>query len=126
MTAEQTALVGKAHRSLEAARLLHSHGQAEFAVGRAYYAMFYAAKALLLGDGLTFSRHSALISAFGERFSKPGRLPAHLHRYLIRAAEVRHLGDYTTGSVSDDEIEEQIRRAEEFLAAAEQLLRAAP
>ncbi len=40
-------LLGKAERAIQAATaLLHSVG-AEFAAGRAYYAMFYTAEALL-------------------------------------------------------------------------------
>ncbi len=40
-------LMEKATRSLVVAELLTKSGDAEFAVGRAYYAMFYAAQALL-------------------------------------------------------------------------------
>jgi uncharacterized protein (UPF0332 family) len=44
--------------------------------------MFYVAQAFLLGDGLAFSKHSAVISAFGQHFTKTGRAPADFHRYL--------------------------------------------
>ena len=36
-----------------------------FAASRAYYAMFYAAEALLQSRGLAFSKHSAVHAAFG-------------------------------------------------------------
>lgn len=74
MTAEQAALLQKAQKSLRAARLLADQGFYDFAVSRAYYAMFYIAEAFLLGEGLAFSKHSAVISAFGERFAKSGRV----------------------------------------------------
>ncbi len=64
MTAERAAFLEKAHRSLEAARLWYSPGQSQFAAARAYYAMFYAAKALPEAEGLTFSKHASLISAY--------------------------------------------------------------
>jgi uncharacterized protein (UPF0332 family) len=54
MIAEQTALVRKAEASLQAAQVLAGQGFPEFAVSRAYYAMLYAAEALLLGEGLAF------------------------------------------------------------------------
>ena len=49
MTAEQLALVQKAERSIRGARVLMEDGLHEFAVSRAYYAMFYLAEALLFG-----------------------------------------------------------------------------
>lgn len=122
MTAEQRGLVEKAQQSLDAARLLASHGQPGFAAARAYYAMLYIAEALLLGDGLSFSKHTAVQAAFGERFAKTGRAPVELHRYLIRGLEVRQLADYSTMPVSDADAAEQIRRAERFFEVGEELL----
>jgi uncharacterized protein (UPF0332 family) len=52
--------------------------------------MFYITEALLLGQGLAFSRHSAVHAAFGEPFVKTGVVPPEFHRYLIRGMEVRH------------------------------------
>jgi uncharacterized protein (UPF0332 family) len=122
VTGEQQALLEKARRGLAAARLLHENEQYEFAVERAYYVMFYAAEALLLEDGLRLSKHSAVIAAIGERFAKTRRVPSHFHRYLIRGQEVRHAGDYDTEPVSEGQSAEQLRRAEEFLEMAEQVL----
>lgn len=56
MTSEQTAIIRKAQESLEAARLLAGKGFFSFAASRSYYDMFYIAEALLLGEGLTFSK----------------------------------------------------------------------
>jgi uncharacterized protein (UPF0332 family) len=52
MTPVQAALLKKAKNSLDAARLLVERGFYDFAVSRAYYAMFYVAEAFLLGEGL--------------------------------------------------------------------------
>lgn len=62
MTSEKAALIQKARASLDAARLLAKQGHFDFAVSRAYYAMFYVAEALLLDEGLVFSKHSAVIA----------------------------------------------------------------
>jgi uncharacterized protein (UPF0332 family) len=115
MTEQQSALVEKAKESLQAARLLHEHEQYSFAASRAYYTMFYLAEAMLLGDGLAFSKHSAVHAAFGERYAKTGRVPTGLHRYLIEGMETRHLADYSTTPVAAEEAAQQIARAEEFL-----------
>lgn len=72
MIPEQAALLRKAQDSLRAARLLADQQLYDFAVSRAYYAMFYVAQAFLLGEGLSFSKHSAVIAAFGQQFAKTG------------------------------------------------------
>ena len=123
MTTEQAALVEKARSSLQAARLLADEGYFDFAVARAYYSMFYLSEALLLGENRAFSKHGAVIAAFGQVFAKTGRVPVELHRFLIEGADSRNVGDYDTGPGLDaDEAAEQIRRAEEFLQVAEQML----
>jgi len=61
MTPEQAALLKKAKDSLDAARLLVERSFYDFGVSRTYYAMFYIAEAFLLGEGLSFSKHSAVM-----------------------------------------------------------------
>jgi uncharacterized protein (UPF0332 family) len=123
VTDEQRQLVIQAHESLDAAKLLRGAGYHGFAASRAYYAMFYVAEALLLGKGLAFSKHGAVHAALGEHFVKAGLVPERLHRHLIRSMAVRHAGDYGgPRSVTPDEAEEQIVRAEEFLRLSEELL----
>jgi len=116
MTPEQEALLSKARDSVRAARLLADAGLYDFAVSRAYYAMFYVAEAFLLGEGLSFSRHAGVIAAFGERFAKTGIVPVEFHRYLIEGQDKRNVGDYQIGpGLTDGQAAEQIARAEQFL-----------
>lgn len=122
MTPEQQALLEKAEENLDAARLLLEHGQMAPAASRAYYVMFYVAEALLLGEGLTFSKHSAVHAAFGKHFAKTGRVPAEFHRYLTRAQEVRHIADYSTTAVSSSDAAEQVHRAERFVRLGRDML----
>jgi uncharacterized protein (UPF0332 family) len=72
LTDAQSGLLTKAHRTVQSARLLLSDGDYDGAVSRAYYAMFYVAEALLLSKHATFSKHSAVVSAFGKEFAKTG------------------------------------------------------
>ena len=74
----------KASRAIHAARTLLDAGDAEFAAGRAYYAMFYAAEALLNEKGLRFRKHGGVQAAFGEHFAKTGVLDSKFHRWLRR------------------------------------------
>ncbi|GAX36937.1 HEPN domain-containing protein [Nodularia sp. NIES-3585] len=119
MTEEQRELLLKAQQSLEAAKLLLTNNYPDYATSRAYYAMFYIAEAFLEGKGLAFSKHSAVIAAFGREFAKPQRVPTHFHRFLIEAQELRTTGDYgQLNAVTTDQAAEQIERAEEFLSLA--------
>ncbi|MGV0026320.1 HEPN domain-containing protein [Phormidesmis priestleyi] len=123
MTSEQQALLQKAVRSLEAAKVLNRESLPEFAVTRAYYTMFYVVEAFLEGDDLSFSKHSAVISAFGQHFANTGRVPVEFHRYLITAEQIRRQGDYDINpGLTEIQATEQIFRAEQFLQLAAQLL----
>jgi uncharacterized protein (UPF0332 family) len=110
----------RAEESLSAAELLLSEGFAGYAAARAYYGMFYVAQAFLSTRGLASSKHSGVVGMFGHEFAKSGVVPAHFHRYLIRAGEIRLLADYHSRPISDEEAQLQIDRGREFLAFARQ------
>jgi uncharacterized protein (UPF0332 family) len=123
VTDEQQSLLLKAQQSLEAAKLLLTNNFPDYATSRAYYTMFYIAEAFLEGEGLSFSKHSAVISAFGREFAKPQRIPSDFHRFLIEAQELRTAGDYgQPNAVTIDQAAEQIDPAEQFLAIAIQAI----
>ena len=83
--------------------------------------MFYVAQAFLAGEGLAFSKHSAVISAFGREFAKPQRVPVKFHRYLIEAQSLRTTGDYgQLNALTAEQDTEQITHAEGFLILASQ------
>ncbi|MGQ0662947.1 MAG: HEPN domain-containing protein [Pseudomonadota bacterium] len=108
-----------ADRRLGAANLLLLHGFPAFASSRAYYAMFAAAQALLLSKDSSFSKHSAVISAFGQHFANTGLVSVHLHRAIITAQEHRQAADCS------DEKEITCAEAERDLGNAEELVRCA-
>ena len=113
----------RAEKALRSAKLLLKHGELEDAVSRAYYAMFYAAEALLLSMDLAYSRHSAVHAAFGQYFGKTGKTPPEYHRFLKDAQDLRLAGDYGgRHSVTPEQAEEQIAHAGQFLQFASELL----
>ncbi|MEB3148171.1 MAG: HEPN domain-containing protein [Sphaerospermopsis sp.] len=123
MTDEQRELLLKAKQSLEAAKLLLNNNFPDYATSRAYYTMFYIAEAFLEGKGLSFSKHSAVIAAFGREFAKTQQVPTDFHRFLIEAQELRTTGDYgQLNAVTTDQATEQIDRAEQFLSLAIQMM----
>ncbi|MBI4720544.1 MAG: HEPN domain-containing protein [Chitinivibrionia bacterium] len=105
---EMRALVSKARRYLKSSDLLIQDGDYDSSVSRAYYAMFYLAEALLLGEGLSFSSHKAVIGAFGKYFVKTGKLSEELHRSLIDVFEKRQFGDYESQVYTDRETAQEV------------------
>lgn len=123
MTPDQQDLLIMAHRSHLGARVLLQSGLWGFAASRSYYCMFYVAEAILEGERLSFSKHGAVIAAFGREFVQKEKVPREFHRYLSDAQELRFDGDYgSPADVSREQAEESVRRAGEFLKLAERLL----
>jgi uncharacterized protein (UPF0332 family) len=58
MKEESGKLLDKAARAIKAAETLLKAGSVDFAAGRAYYAMFFTAEALLLDKGLRGLKNS--------------------------------------------------------------------
>lgn len=65
MNENQQQFLLKAKQSLEASKHLFAGKFYDFAVARAYYTMFYLVSAFLAEEEFYFSKHSAVISAFG-------------------------------------------------------------
>ncbi len=123
MTPEQQALLNKAQRSLAAAQSLIEQGFYDFAVSRAYYAMFYVAEALLDREGLSFSSHAAVVSAFGQYLARPGKVPVEFHRHLIDAQAQRTRADYDPNpDLSQLDATRLVSQAQAFLITAGQNL----
>jgi uncharacterized protein (UPF0332 family) len=72
-------LLEKAERFIRSARVLADDGDLDSAASRLYYAMFFVAEALLAARGLSFSSHSAVLSAYGQRFAKTKELDPYFH-----------------------------------------------
>jgi len=116
---ERQKLLAKSARFLDSARLLVGSGDLDSAASRIYYAAFYVAEALLDAKGLSFSSHRAVISAFGQHFARTSEFDPGFHRLLIAAFEKRQMGDYLSEThFSEEEIEELLNKARDFLEAA--------
>lgn len=113
------ALLSKADRYLQSAKLLVGAGDLDSAVSRAYYAAFFIAEALLDRQGLAFSSHKAVISAFGKEFAKTGVLDPAFHRTLVAAFEKRQRADYlATGGFITSDVDDLIQDVERFRRTA--------
>jgi uncharacterized protein (UPF0332 family) len=120
---EVRVLLEKAEESLSAAELLQKNGYVGIAASRVYYACFYTAKALLLSQGLEFSRHGQVIAQYGFHFSRTRLLDPAFHHLLTRTFDLRHIGDYGTARTVDPDVVEELKaEGKEFLAAATRYL----
>ena len=105
-------MLAKADRSLHAAREHLTKGDHDFAVSRAYYAVFYCLEATLLTRGLVFSRHGGVIAGFNQHFVKTGIFPRDFSERIARLFRQRQIGDYRfTVSISLEEASEVVRDA---------------
>ena len=122
MKEETKALFDKAARAIKLAEkiLRDSDQELDFAAGRAYYAMFYIAKGLLLEKGLSrFTKHRAVHSAYVENFSRSKVLDPKYHRWMIDAFDKRLQDDYEAYSnVTSEDVQSMLQQAREFLDAA--------
>lgn len=93
-------------------------------VGRAYYAMFHAATAVLLSRGIERSSHGGIISAFGRLIAKPGLVDPKSHRYLVEAFTLRNDCDYLAPfEAEESQARATLDRAREFVDICRQLCR---
>src|SRR5881397_1314941 len=99
---EHTAkLLDRAQDAIEAADILLTNEKVDIAAGRAYYAMFYTAEALLNELGLAFNKHSGVLAAFDKRL----------------------IGDYgVEANLQMDVVALMIHQAQEFLEAGKAYL----
>jgi uncharacterized protein (UPF0332 family) len=71
---EIAANIKRAGQSIQVAKDLAAKGYHDFAASCAYYAAFYGAIAVLLNEGLDFSKHSGVIASIHQRFVKTGEI----------------------------------------------------
>ena len=111
--------LARALDAIEVAEGILEMDKPEMAAGRAYYAMFYIAEALLAEKELEFSAHGQVIGAYGLHFAKTKALDPKYHRWLVDAFNIRITGDYNVDeSINVQIVVNLINQAREFLEAA--------
>ncbi|MEW6288062.1 MAG: HEPN domain-containing protein [Chloroflexota bacterium] len=83
-----------ANEALGAAQINLEKGFYRSACNRAYYAMFYAASALLYSKGKSYGKHSAVLAAFRQHFIKTGEFDQRWSKYYSMVMDNRHVADY--------------------------------
>lgn len=118
-------LIVKAERAIQSAKLLNQAGDIDGACNRAYYAMFDAAKAVLLAtvpsiDPTIGKTHGGLIAAFGLHMVKTGLVTVDLGRALNRAQDIRQIADYTGDLIEPEDVNKLVLQADSFVQLMKQ------
>ena len=106
---------------LSAAKQSLAQGSYKWASIQAYYAMFHAARALVYKAGMRERSHHCLQYAIRELYVKTKQLDFRLVESLQLAKVLRENADYY-GRFSPDSAGKLVKDAEEFLAAAKELI----
>lgn len=109
--------LARAREDLGASQTLIDAGFRSQTVTSAYFAAFHAATAALLVLGESRSKHSGVISAFGELVVRDGGFDRPTAKVLSGLFDDRHEADYDLGAVSSDEARESLADARRFVEA---------
>ncbi len=114
----------RARQTLNAAKLLDKQSADPASiVNRAYYAIFYAALAMLATVGEETSKHSGVMALFDRHFIKTGVLPKEMGKFLHTAFDIRQTADYEDKAEISQEMSHQILEfAKEFVRSIEKKL----
>ena len=121
---ESDDLIRAGEQALESAGLLADHALWADAISRAYYAMVYAARALLAEKGLAPRTHRGVVQLFGREFVRPGIFPKDVARLLAATMAFRDRADYgLRGDLAERDARKAVDAAREFLETARDLLK---
>lgn len=112
-----------ANDALRVARAALELGIARDAMSRAYYAVFHAARALLLLAGVEPKTHAGVLRMFGELWVKAGKIDSSQTLVLTRLQAYRLASDYAYSfEVQPDDVHAELVAAEHFVGLAERLV----
>ena len=105
-----------AKEKLKSAHILLEAGQYKDSIGRSYYALFSAVRAVLAKDQVDFSKHAGVIAYFQKNYIKTERFERKYSKYLSSAFQIRNSCDYDDFYiVSKANAEEQYRKVDEMI-----------
>ena len=112
--------LSSAKERLESARLLLDAGQYKDSIGRSYYAIFTAVRAVLARDQVDFSKHAGVIAYFQREYIKAAIFDIKYSKILQRAFQIRNNCDYDDFFiVSKEDATEQYKNAVDMVQAIE-------
>ncbi len=108
--------IDQAKETINVAKLCFENGHYKDAINRAYYAAFYAVKAVLALDNIDFKRHKDVVATFNRDYIASGMYEKEIGRLLSRLQKKRENSDYDDFYIaSKEEAEDQIKFAEQIV-----------
>lgn len=108
--------IDQAKETINVAKLCFENGHYKDAINRAYYAAFYAVKAVLTLDNIDFKRHKDVVATFNRDYVASGVYEKEIGRLLSRLQKKRENSDYDDFYIaSKEEAEDQIKFAEQIV-----------
>ena len=115
--------LARADESMRAARVLVAASLLHDAESRLYYAIYHAAVALLLTEGLEPRSHAGAASLLGIHFVKPGRMDPRDARLFARIQKYHLEADYGRDFVLTEEaLVEDLDACQGFLDRARRVI----
>lgn len=106
----------QAKETLGVAKLCYETGHYKDAINRAYYAAFYAVKAVLAIEGVDFKRHKDVVAHFNQNYIATEKYEKEIGRFLARLQKKRESSDYDDFAIaSREEAEAQLLAAESII-----------
>lgn len=108
----------KAKETLETAEAILKIGKDyTSANNRAYYAIFYAIRAVLALEQKDFKKHKDVIAYFNQYYVNTGKFPKNIGRKIAQAQRVREDSDY------DDEYSPSFEKTQNQIDTAKELIK---
>ena len=108
--------IDQAKETINVAKLCFENGHYKDAINRAYYAAFYAVKAVLALDNIDFKRHKDVVATFNRDYIASGMYEKEIGRLLSRLQNKRENSEYDDFYIaSKEEAEDQIKFAEQIV-----------
>ena len=114
----------KAHESMAAAQSEYDSGRGATSVRNLYYSCFYALTAVLVKEGYSFKKHTAVKAALHRDLIRTGVVEQAWGRFYNKVFDSRHEGDYQPLRRFDmEEVKTLLDSGSGFLTTMENLLK---
>ncbi len=113
----------RAKETLKTAKVIFDIKDYKSANNRAYYAIFYAIRAVLALERKDFKRHKDVIAYFNKNYINTEIFPRKLGHKISLAQSIREDSDYDDKYVaSEEKTQTQIKTAEELINKVEEYI----
>ena len=113
----------QAEETVQSAKLCQDNHFYKDAINRAYYAAFYAIKAVLAIEGVDFKRHKDVVAYFNQHYVATEVFSKESGRTLARLQRQREVSDYDDFYIASvEEAREQIEVAANITAEVKKYL----